>query len=97
MVAAFVFGFGLWAVAAPLSAAILAPGKIAVDGQWFLFDATRLAPRRSMVRIGTGRDAADVAILSSLGGVSGPTTFEVTATAAPGLPTEDPEELVTLA
>ncbi len=41
--------------------------------------------------------AGDVAILSSLGGVSGPTTFEVTATAAPGLPTEDPEELVTLA
>ena len=74
-----------------------AVAEIAVDGQWFLFDATRLAPRRSMVRIGTGRDAADVAILSSPGGVSGPTTFEVTATAAPGLPTGDPEELVTLA
>ena len=70
--------------------------EIAVDGQWFVFDATRLAPRRSMVRIGTGRDAADVAILSSLGGVSGPTWFEVTATASPVLPDEDPEELVAL-
>ena len=70
--------------------------EIGVDGRWFVFDATRLAPRRSMVRIGTGRDAADVAILSSLGGVSGPTYFEVTATASPVLPDEDPDDLVTL-
>lgn len=70
--------------------------EIGVDGQWFVFDATRLAPRRSMVRIGTGRDAADVAILSSLGGVSGPTYFEVTATASPVLPDENPDDLVTL-
>ena len=70
--------------------------EIGVDGKWFVFDATRLAPRRSMVRIGTGRDAADVAVLSSLGGANGLTYFEVTATASPVLPVEDPEELVTL-
>jgi transglutaminase-like putative cysteine protease len=70
--------------------------EIGVDGKWFVFDATRLAPRKSMVRIGTGRDAADVAVLSSLGGANGPTYFEVTATASPVLPVEDPEELVTL-
>lgn len=43
VVAAFVFGFGLWAVAAPLSAAILAPGKIAVDGQWKVVQAPQTA------------------------------------------------------
>ena len=32
-----------------------------LDGTWFLFDATRLAPVGGFVRIGTGRDAADVA------------------------------------
>nr|WP_233148366.1 transglutaminase family protein [Rhodopirellula sp. MGV] len=31
-----------------------------LDGRWFLFDATRLAPVGGFVRIGTGRDAADV-------------------------------------
>ncbi len=43
--------------------------EVAVDGVWRVFDATRLAPRASMVRIGTGRDAADTAILTALGGV----------------------------
>lgn len=70
--------------------------EIAVDGVWHVFDATRLAPRASMVRIGTGRDAADVAILSGLGGVSAPARFEVTATASPGLPGDDPDALVVL-
>lgn len=32
-----------------------------LDGRWFLFDATRLAPVGGFVRMGTGRDAADVA------------------------------------
>jgi transglutaminase-like putative cysteine protease len=71
--------------------------EVAVDGVWRLVDATRLAPRRSMVRIGTGRDAADVAIITGLGGRSGAPRFEVTATAAPGLPDDDPAVLVSLA
>lgn len=35
-----------------------------VDGSWRMVDATGLAPRPSMLRIGTGRDAADTAFLS---------------------------------
>ena len=36
-----------------------------VDDEWFLLDATGLAPRRSMLRIATGRDAADTAFLTN--------------------------------
>lgn len=35
-----------------------------VDGEWYVVDATRLAPRHLMQRIATGRDAADTAFLS---------------------------------
>lgn len=38
------------------------------DGAWYVIDATRLADRRSLVRIATGRDAADCAFLSYHGG-----------------------------
>jgi len=38
------------------------------DGAWYVVDATRLANRRSLVRIATGRDAADCAFLSYHGG-----------------------------
>jgi transglutaminase-like putative cysteine protease len=37
-----------------------------VDGAWWIVDATGLAPRQSLVRIATGRDAADTAWLTSL-------------------------------
>ncbi len=36
-----------------------------VDGAWWTVDATRLAPRQSMLRIATGRDAADIAFLTN--------------------------------
>ena len=36
-----------------------------VDGQWRVVDATCLAPRQTMVRISTGRDAADTAFLDN--------------------------------
>ncbi|MFQ6171434.1 transglutaminase-like domain-containing protein [Oryzobacter sp. R7] len=74
-----------------------AVAEVAVDGTWRLVDATRLAPRGSMVRIGTGRDAADVAIVTGLGGTSAAPGFTVTATAEPHLPEDDPDQLVTLA
>ncbi len=35
-----------------------------VDGTWWVIDATRLSHRESLVRIATGRDAADCAFLS---------------------------------
>ena len=37
-------------------------------GQWQVLDATRLAPRASLVRIATGRDAADTAFATTLHG-----------------------------
>ena len=43
-----------------------------LDGRWFLFDATRLAPVGGFVRIGTGRDAADVAFSSIRGRADNP-------------------------
>ena len=39
-----------------------------VDGTWRVVDATLLAPRSSLVRIATGRDAADTAFLTVIGG-----------------------------
>ncbi|MAM88792.1 MAG: transglutaminase [unclassified Hahellaceae] len=43
-----------------------------LDGRWFLFDATRLAPVGGFVRIGTGRDAADVAFSTIRGSADSP-------------------------
>lgn len=36
-----------------------------LDGTWHVIDATGLAPRQSLVRIATGRDAADIAFLTN--------------------------------
>ena len=36
-----------------------------VDGRWVVVDATRLAPRRGLVRMATGRDATDTAFLTN--------------------------------
>lgn len=38
-----------------------------IDGAWWVIDATGLAPRRHLIRIATGRDAADCAFLTSHG------------------------------
>jgi transglutaminase-like putative cysteine protease len=38
-----------------------------LDGDWYLFDATRMAPVDGLVRIAVGRDAADVAFASFVG------------------------------
>lgn len=42
--------------------------ELHLGGRWWVLDPTRLAPRASLVRIGTGRDAADCAFASILGG-----------------------------
>ncbi len=39
-----------------------------VDGMWCVVDATALAPRSSLVRIATGRDAADTAFMTVVSG-----------------------------
>lgn len=41
-----------------------------LDGRWVMFDATRMAPIDRLVRIGTGRDAKDVAFATIFGGVT---------------------------
>ncbi len=60
-----------------------------VDGTWCVVDATRLAPTRSLVRICSGRDAADTAFLSLFGGVARFRTLQVTATTEGALPAPD--------
>lgn len=80
-----------------------------LDGQWYVIDATRLANRSSLVRIATGRDAADCAFLSYYGGglslrrmhvdaeiVSGADTLEATG-ASDDPSADDPAALVQLA
>jgi len=37
--------------------------------RWYLFDPTRLVPQNSIIRIGTGRDAADVSFANLFGAV----------------------------
>ena len=60
-----------------------------IDGQWVVVDATRLAPRQSLVRISTGRDAADTAFLDNHRGSINLNSYEVTAVARDGLPIDD--------
>ena len=40
-----------------------------LDGCWYIFDATRLAPQTGLIRIGTGRDAADTSFATLFGAV----------------------------
>ena len=70
-------------------AAVYAPGlspmefhavaEALVDGEWWVVDATRLAPRQSLLRVATGRDAADTAFLTSFGAPTQLNVLEVTA------------------
>jgi transglutaminase-like putative cysteine protease len=67
-----------------------------VDDSWYVTDPTLLAPRTSLVRIATGRDAADTAFLSSYGGVVRLDSVTVTATTTGDLPTDNVHELLFL-
>lgn len=55
-----------------------------LDGAWHVVDATRLSNRRGLVRIATGRDAADCAFLSFYGGNVALTHLRVDAEVAGG-------------
>ncbi len=57
--------------------------------QWHVLDATRLAPRQTLLRIATGRDAADTAFLSSYGAAVTVAEMEVTATCDGDLPLDE--------
>ncbi|MEO8615168.1 MAG: transglutaminase family protein, partial [Luteolibacter sp.] len=41
--------------------------EVLINGCWYLFDATRLVPLNGLVRIATGRDAADAAVCTIFG------------------------------
>jgi transglutaminase-like putative cysteine protease len=87
-------------------AAVYAPGldpmdfhlvvETAVDDAWWVWDATRLAPRQSLIRVATGRDAADVAFATILRGDVTPVGMEITAVADGDLPVDDHTSLVAL-
>jgi len=87
-------------------AAVYAPGlqpmdfhavaEALIDGTWRVVDATLLAPRSSLVRIATGRDAADTAFLTVIGGTVDLVGLEVSAVVEGDLPADDPRELVSL-
>jgi len=87
-------------------AAVYAPGlspmdfhavaEALVDGTWRVVDATLLAPRTSLVRIATGRDAADTAFLTVIGGTADLVALDVGAVVDGDLPSDDPRELVSL-
>jgi len=87
--------------------AVYAPGLFPMDfhavfetlqlGRWRVHDATGLAPRPSLVRISTGRDAADAAFSAVNSGVADLESLEVSATVGGVLPHDDQSQIVELA
>ena len=87
-------------------AAVYAPGlqpmdfhavaEAIVDGCCRVVDATLLAPRAPLVRIATGRDAADTAFLSTYGGAATLTRIEVMAVLDGDLPGDDVTRLASI-
>ena len=87
-------------------AAVYAPGLLPmdfhavfeafVDGRWCVHDATGLAPRSSLVRVVTGRDAADAAFVSVSRGIADLASLVVSATVGGDLPGDDGSMIVEL-
>jgi transglutaminase-like putative cysteine protease len=87
-------------------AAVYAPGlspmdfhlvvETALDGRWQVWDATGLAPRPSLIRIATGRDAADTALATTISGLLTMPELVITAVAGGDLPFDDHSGLVEL-
>ena len=67
-----------------------------VEGQWRVVDGTLLAPRQALVRIATGRDAADTAFLANHKGAITLTKMEVTAVVDGDLPRDSIDQLVSI-
>jgi transglutaminase-like putative cysteine protease len=67
-----------------------------VSDGWYVVDATALAPRSSLVRIATGRDAADTAFMTTVSGMVNLDWSFVTAVADDGLPSDDLDQIVAL-
>jgi transglutaminase-like putative cysteine protease len=67
-----------------------------VNGQWRVVDGTLLAPRQTLVRIATGRDAADIAFMDNHKGAVALTKLEVMAVVDGDLPIDPIDELVSI-
>lgn len=67
------------------------------DGQWAVHDTTRRASRSTLVRVATGRDAADAAFVAFTNGVARLDRYLVTATVDRVSPVDDHRSRVTLA
>ena len=70
--------------------------EAAVDGRWRVVDATAMAPRETLLRISTGRDASDTAFLTVHSGRADLRLGAGRATAHPALPADDLTSLVSL-
>jgi transglutaminase-like putative cysteine protease len=88
-------------------ASVYAPGLELMDfhavvevwrrDRWEVIDPTRLAPRSSLVRIATGRDAADTSFAATITGDVGMVSTEVFAVVEGDLPADDHVTPTTLA
>jgi len=67
-----------------------------VEGHWRVVDGTLLAPRQSLVRIATGRDAADIAFLDNHKGAITLNKLVVTAVVDGDLPRDSIDQLVSI-
>lgn len=67
-----------------------------VDGHWRVVDGTLLAPRQTLVRIATGRDAADIAFLDNHRGAITLTKLAVKAVSDGDLPEESIGQLISI-
>jgi transglutaminase-like putative cysteine protease len=73
-----------------------AVAEACVDDEWIVVDPTCLAPRSTLLRIATGRDAADTAFLSANGDSLVLESLIVGAVTNEALPTDDVTEAVRL-
>jgi transglutaminase-like putative cysteine protease len=67
-----------------------------VEGHWRVVDGTLLAPRQTLVRIATGRDAADIAFLDNHNGAITLDKLLVTAVVDGDLPRDSIDQLVSI-
>ena len=65
--------------------------EVFLGGRWYLFDPSGTAIPMGFIRLGTGRDAADVSFATIFGGVASlPPLIAVSAITEPGRPWETP-------
>lgn len=88
---AAVYAPGLW----PMD--LHAVAETELDGVWRVWDATRLAPRQTLLRIVTGRDAADAAFATVLYGQAQLTGLSIGAHSGADLPFDGHDGPVSLA